>query len=136
VRSIGSLAGSGYAQASARSAYGIGKARASGGTPAHVLAERSPAGVARGQLARQASASLDAVPYPGFAAMAAFTAPDDQAPPAFVPAAAGYHGEAGAIADVGKETIAQVSSVNAYKQYLAVFRADDEIQSSLVKIRA
>jgi hypothetical protein len=137
VRSIGSLAGSGYAQASARSAYGVGKGRASGGTPAHVLAERSPAGVARGQLARHASAALDAVPYPGFAAMAALTAPDDQAPPAFTPASAGgYHGEAGAIADVGKETIAQVSSVNAYKQYLAVFRADDEIQSSLVKIRA
>lgn len=140
MRSIGSLAGSGYAQASARSAYGIGKGRASGigsgATSGHVLSERAPGGVARGQLARAASPSLDAVPYPGFAAAAALTQ-SDHSPPAFTPAApATYHGEAGAIADVGKETIAQVGSVNAYKQYLAVFRADDEIQGSLVKIRA
>jgi hypothetical protein len=104
-----------------------------------VLAERAPGGVARGQLARHAASSrvLDAVPYSGFGAGAALAESPDAPLPGFaVGAHSGYHGEAGAVADVGKETIAQVGSANAYKQYLSVFRADDEIQSSLVKIRA
>lgn len=136
MRSVGSLAGSGYAQASARSAYGM-RPRASGATSGHVLAERAPGGVARGQLARAASPMLDAVPSPGFAASAALAeSPDAPLPNFELKVPDSYHGEAGAVAEVGKETIAQVSSVNAYKQYLSVFRADDEIHSSLVKIRA
>jgi hypothetical protein len=77
------------------------------------------------------------VPYSGFGSAAALAeSPDAVVPDFALNARGGYHGEAGAVADVGKETIAQVSSANAYKQYLSVFRADDEIQSSLVKIRA
>lgn len=136
MRSVGSLAGSGYAQATARSAYGI-KPRASGATSGNVLAERAPGGVARGQLARAASPVLDAVPYAGFGAGAALAeSPDAPLPDIARGVSGGYHGEPGAVAEVGRETIAQVSSVNAYKQYLSVFRADDEIHSSLVKIRA
>jgi hypothetical protein len=139
VRSIGSLAGSGYSLASARSAYGMSTGRPRGASSSNVLAERAPGGVARGQLARHAASStaLDGVPHSGFAANAALTESQDPPIPNFaavVPAS--YHGETGDVADVGKETVAQVSSVNAYKQYMQVFRADDEIQSSLVKIRA
>jgi hypothetical protein len=119
----------------------MGKARApvSAAAATNVLAERAPGGVARGQLARHAASSstLDAIPYSGFAAGAALAqSPDAPLPDLALGARGGYHGEPGAVADVSKETLAQVSSVNAYKQYLSVFRADDEIQSSLVKIRA
>jgi hypothetical protein len=119
----------------------MGKARTpvSAAAATHVFAERAPGGVARGQLARHAASSpvLDAVPYSGFGAGAALAAsPDAPLPDFALGAHGGYHGEAGAVAEVGKETIAQVTSVNAYKQYLSVFRADDEIQGSLVRIRA
>jgi hypothetical protein len=111
LRSVSSIAGSGFASASAqlaRSAYKVANVNASRVEASPKLAAPTPAGIAREEMARQAS-PLAAVPY---------------------------HGEAGAVADVSRETIEQIGTVNAYKTYLAVFRADDEIQGSLLRIKA
>lgn len=116
MRTVGSIAGYGVNVGSAglaRSAYRVGNVQASniqaasaGATPE--LAEQAPGGVAREQMARHAS-PVHALPY---------------------------HGEPGSVVNISKETVEQIGAVNAYKSYMAVFRADNEIHSSLLKIKA
>ena len=113
MKGVGAIASGSFAVANARAAR---TAYAKLGAAPLVsseyqLAERAPGGVAREGMARQAAASstLDALPF---------------------------HGHTGDIAEVSKETVAQVSSANAYKNYLAVFRPDDEIHGALLNVRA
>jgi hypothetical protein len=110
MKGVGSVAGSSYALLGARQLRVNTRSTAA---PAlrldagPMLAEQAPGGLAHAQLSRQAAAS-----------------------------SALFHGEPGQVADASKETVEQVVTVNAYKNYMAVFRADDEVKASVVRIKA